>query len=169
MELETISGMILSQNEPPAEHIPFGRYKSAKNGCGWIAAYNVLQILGISASVATVIRNIAKRFWGIWFGGKIGANPVALVRSLKNDYSPGMKVRIMFSRKEMIREASRHKACILMYIRKDFTGHYIAFHSEEADQLHFYNLEFTGTFAEYFQRRESQKPWFKMLICIDDV
>ena len=47
--------------------LPYGRYGSAAAGCGWIAVYNALQILGIDADMEKIRSDMEKLlFLGGW-------------------------------------------------------------------------------------------------------
>ncbi|MDO4581622.1 MAG: hypothetical protein Q4B96_03450 [Bacillota bacterium] len=58
----------------------FGAHGSDYNGCGWIAAYNALLLLGRPADAAELIRELEG---GLLIGGTLGVAPSALTRLLR--------------------------------------------------------------------------------------
>ena len=58
----------------------YGRYPTRKNGCGWIAAYNLGYALGCPWGPEQVCRMLEK---GLCFGGALGTGPLRLRRWLK--------------------------------------------------------------------------------------
>ena len=52
----TRDGFIFDQSR--LEGMPYGRFRSSWNGCGWIAAYNLLRSQGIDASCDEIRREM---------------------------------------------------------------------------------------------------------------
>ena len=59
--------------------IQYGKCSSAQNGCGWIAAYNLLRIAGKPYPPARVRAGLAPT---LWMGGRMGTRVTALWRYL---------------------------------------------------------------------------------------
>lgn len=59
--------------------IRYGKCSSAQNGCGWIAAYNLLRIAGNPYPPARVRAGLAPT---LWMGGRMGTRVTALWRYL---------------------------------------------------------------------------------------
>ncbi|MBQ2755580.1 MAG: hypothetical protein IJF27_02795 [Oscillospiraceae bacterium] len=86
-------GYIIDQRK--LGNIFYGKYTSDYNGCGWIAAYNLLKLCGVSVEpeeVRSALENSLR------FGGKFGTFPFAIKKYLKKHLSVKMKVR---SRKQL--------------------------------------------------------------------
>ena len=81
-------GYIIDQRY--TENIPFGGRPASRNGCGWIAAYNVLKALGQSPDSELLRRQLERTLLP---GGRLGVNVLALqslcVRSVRCDLRQG--------------------------------------------------------------------------------
>ncbi|QIK70595.1 hypothetical protein G7062_09895 [Erysipelothrix sp. HDW6C] len=116
-------------NQGLTQHIHNGRYDSAYNGCGWIAAYNFLKINGVSMrseKVRTQLRLIMK--------GKFGTNPFSLYRFLRRNGFP-------VQRTYRLRKSKNYNSGIVLY----FTGktlHYVAFYKTSEDTYRFLNATY---------------------------
>lgn len=69
--------------------IRYGRCGSHYNGCGWIAAYNLLHCCGIDLSPESVCRALEK---SLRFGGKFGTFPCALLKFLRQYLPISLKI-----------------------------------------------------------------------------
>lgn len=121
--------LIYCQRQIPREELRYGFRASADTGCGWIATYNALRLLGKRARKEDLIRyyerqlpllhgNTGTSFWG----------PAVFFR--QHGFRVTMEVRR--SRFDALAENSR--ACILFYYwRKKFKigGHFVALHKTE--------------------------------------
>ena len=87
------SGLINGQGVFPHanESMMFGNY--ANNGCGIIAIYNALQLLGYNTALGTIEDQIFLR-GGMWAGGLLGVKPWTIESYLK---STGMACSTYFS------------------------------------------------------------------------
>lgn len=72
---------------------PYGRYPARRNGCGWIAAYNLCRALGRPVGAQAVRGQLAR---GLWFGGALGTGPLRLRRFLSR--ALGKRVRLALPR-----------------------------------------------------------------------
>lgn len=62
-----------------SQAIRYGKCSSAQNGCGWIAAYNLLHLAGKPYPPARVRAGLAPT---LWMGGRMGTRATALWRYL---------------------------------------------------------------------------------------
>ena len=116
--------MICNQHDIPAELHRYGLRSSAQVGCGWIATYNALKLLGCTTDIDQLIRyfewqlplihgNFGTSFWG----------PQRCFRKW------GFPCEMVFDRKRFDAEARRADACIVFYhwAKKGKTGaHFVA-------------------------------------------
>ena len=136
--------MICNQRKIPKEQWRYGLRSSAAVGCGWIATYNALQIMGYRAKPEALIRyyewqlplihgNAGTSFWG----------PAVRFRQW------GFPVRLVVNREAFDAAAKKADACILFY------------HWRKGLKMgaHFVALEHTpGGFVGYNTFRSSQGP-----------
>lgn len=128
-------------NQGILTEIPYGRYRSDYNGCGWISAYNFLRACQRELPYEQVHRELNEK---IWLGGRIGTNPFRLYRYLK---AKGVIMKRVFTTKSLIRDTSRCKAGILMY----WTGkgaHFVTFekNNESGQIFRFFNAVYGKEF-----------------------
>lgn len=105
--------------------IPYGRMNSAENGCGWIAAFNVLRRIEAQfPSPEFVAKSLLK---GLVLWGYLGTRPAAIIRFLRGR---GHEVRWALKRAEQKRLAANSAASILLYVGpflrwREFQLHYV--------------------------------------------
>ena len=121
--------MIYNQRHIPKEQWRYGLRSSAATGCGWIATYNALQLLGYRAEPEALIRyyerqlpllhgNTGTSIWG----------PGVCFRQW------GFPVTVEVRREKFDDLAAKSNACILFYYwRKDWKmgAHFVALHQTE--------------------------------------
>ena len=126
----TLPPLIVNQKDIPKERYRYGFRSSAAVGCGWVATYNALQLLGYQTDVAQLIRyyewqlplihgNAGTSFWG----------PVVCFRKW------GFPVQVWVDRKRFDQAARSADVSILFYRwrRKYKMGaHFVALHHTEA-------------------------------------
>lgn len=136
--------LIFNQKDIPKEQYRYGLRSSAATGCGWIATYNALILLGRTTDIEELIRyyewqlplihgNLGTSFWA----------PVIAFRKW------GFPVKVVTSRKQFDREGKAADACILFY------------HWRKGLKLgaHFTALHYTGNgFAGYNTYSNSTGP-----------
>lgn len=106
-------------------------------GCGWIATYNALKLIGVSQEIAEVIWYFDNQ--GMFFGA-LGVKPSTVVSYLKLNRA---KVKTASYYKSSIEEDAKNaKACILCYVYR-WGAHYVAF-KREGNQYRFYNADPNG-------------------------
>ena len=120
---------IFCQRDIPKEQWRYGFRSSAATGCGWIATYNALRLMGYRAEPEELIRyyehqlplihgNAGTSFWG----------PAVCFRNW------GFPVQIILDRNRFDEEAARADACILFYRwhnKVKLGAHFVALHHTE--------------------------------------
>lgn len=118
--------LIDNQTKIPKDQYRYGLRSSAATGCGWIAAYNALGLLGYTVDIEELIRyyewqlplihgNLGTSFWA----------PAVCFRKW------GFPVEVVVNRKSFNQAAQRADACILFYHwRKGLKmgAHFVALH-----------------------------------------
>ncbi len=138
--------------------VRFGVGTSDRNGCGWIALYNLLRLLGEKPTVAETVREMEG---GLWLRGRAGASPRRLIRVLRDH---GYRVETRFVGKDPDALAAE-RAGVVFYLRSRLLSgaHYVAFSpADGAGERRFYNAPLSkGTFRELFSL---ERPLFALLI-----
>ena len=153
--------LIYNQRQIPKDKWRYGLRSSAATGCGWIATYNALRLLGYKTDIGELIRyyefqlplihgNAGTSFWG----------PALCFRNW------GFSAELYLDPKKFDEAVNRHPVCILFYRwRKDWKlgAHFVALH-KTGDTVTGYNTFRTSTgpdnygpSLEQFIRR---KNWF---------
>ena len=121
--------MILNQRDIPKEELRYGLRSSAATGCGWIATYNALRILGKRAKKEELIRyyerqlpllhgNTGTSFWG----------PAAFFRH------HGFRVDMELRRDRFDQLVEKSPVCILFYYWRrgmKLGAHFVALHKTD--------------------------------------
>ena len=115
----------LRDQREECKDIKFGFSTSDQNGCGWIAAYNAMILLGHQQQIADVVKYFDGAFRTILFG-VFGVAPHAITEYF---ISHGFSVRanpFPFVRPFYMEERARNtRVCILLYAHNS-GAHYIA-------------------------------------------
>ena len=122
-------GYIIDQRQ--TRNIPFGAMTSDKNGCGWIALYNLLHALGRDPDPEQIVTALEKT---LLFHGVLGLNLFALVWALKKQKLPLHVALRAFHAQQLAEQCT---AGIILY----YTGrrnHFVAFRREDRDTLRFF-------------------------------
>lgn len=143
--------------------VKFGWFSSDRNGCGWVAVYNVLRLLG-DPHPACEVRAALER--GLLLGGACGAHLVQLAWYLCRE---GHSVAVSVLPLRFARLARDAGACVLLYWHRR-GAHFVALRVE-GDRLHFYNAG-RGAVADLsdfpeFLRERGVVP-LGVLLCVDD-
>ncbi len=123
--------LIYNQNSIPKEELRYGFRSSAATGCGWIATYNALTLMGFNVTPEKLISYYEKAFPLV--NGNFGTfvlSPVFLLKRL------GLKVKVTDNIKEFDSLAQRAEVCILFYHWRNklkFGAHYIAVEQKDGD------------------------------------
>ena len=124
-----MNGLIYNQHHIPKEQYRYGLRSSAATGCGWIATYNALRLLGKRAKKEDLIRyyerqlpllhgNTGTSIWG----------PAAFFRH------HGFRVEVALRRERFDALAAAYPVCILFYYwRKGLKigAHFVALHKTD--------------------------------------
>ncbi len=148
-------GMLRDQSRLSA--VRFGVATSDYNGCGWVALYNVLRLLGERITVADAVREMEG---GLWLRGRAGASPRRLIRILRKH---GCAVTTS-ARKAQFDAIAGERAGVVFYLRSHLSSgaHFAAFsRPDESGLRRFYNAADAASFAELFK---AEKPLFALLI-----
>ena len=111
------------RNIPPREH-PYGLRPSAKTGCGWIAVYNALRLLGYTTDIDDLIRYLLRLLPLIH--GTFGTSFWAPALCFRNW---GFPVKLVFNPRRYDRAAREADACVLFYHwrrKLRFGAHFVA-------------------------------------------
>ena len=84
-------GRIHGQKRQPVAGMRYGRYPMSYNGCGVIASYNALQILGVPEPLGEVAAWFERK--GIVLGGLLGTDVLAAARFFRER---GIRCRVLF-------------------------------------------------------------------------
>ena len=134
--------LIYNQRQIPKDQWRYGLRTSAATGCGWIATYNALRLMGYKTNIEELIRyyefqlplihgNAGTSFWG----------PAACFRNWN------FPVELCFDSVKFDDMVNRSKVCILFYRwRKEWKlgAHFVALH-RTGDRITGYNTFRTST------------------------
>ena len=134
--------LIYNQRNIPRDKWRYGFRSSAATGCGWIATYNALRLMGCKTNIDALIRyyefqlplihgNAGTAFWG----------PALCFRNW------GFPVELCFDPRKFDAVAARSRVCILFYHwRRGCTlgAHFVALH-RTGDRYTGYNTFRTST------------------------
>ena len=121
-----MEGLIYNQHDIPKEQYRYGFRSSAATGCGWIATYNALHLMGYKTDIKELIRyyewqlplihgNAGTSFWG----------PALCFQNW------GFPVKILMDRKKFDKAAASADSCILFYrwrSKAKLGAHFVALH-----------------------------------------
>ena len=150
-------GMIYDQRL--CKGMKYGFVDSSKNGCGWVACYNLLHLIGYPYPPEGVCKSMAA--W-LPFGGLIGTHILPLYLWLRKHTS----LRIGFVSNYTPLRLKQFKGGIVWY----FTGkgmHFAAFSPTEKGKVQFYNAIYGDknlccTLSE-FRKKHSPFRWMMVL------
>ena len=111
-------GYLIDQSR--LQKVPYGRFSSARSGCGWVTAYNLLRAQGWDPSPDRVRRGLER---GLLLGGALGTNLFWLLGWLRRQ---GLRPRLALSPLTAGLRMRRDRAGFVYY----FTGrgmHFAAF------------------------------------------
>ena len=111
------------------------------NGCGAIAAYNILNFEGIETSFDEVVKGIGKRFGMVIGFGKLGTNLISLMLYLAKYFV--LRIRFLFLKRG--RAMTNCSSVLIFYYwrsKKRIGAHYISAHRCEDGLFDVYNYAF---------------------------
>ena len=121
-----MTDLIYNQQDIPREQYRYGLRASKDTGCGWIATYNALRLMGCKTDIERLIRyyewqlplihgNAGTSFWG----------PAVCFQKW------GFPVKLVVDRKQFDEEARQAEACVLFYRWRKacrLGAHFVALH-----------------------------------------
>ena len=116
--------LIFNQREIPADKWRYGLRPSAATGCGWVAAYNALRLMGADARPEELIRTL-KRMLPL-INGNLGTFILSLAALFRRK---GYKTRLVWKKRRFDDAARNCAVCILFFCWKRklrFGSHYAA-------------------------------------------
>lgn len=125
-----MTGLIYNQRDIPRELHRYGLRSSAAVGCGWIAVYNALRLLGQTTDIDALIRYLQ------WQLPLIHGNLGTIFWAPRQCFRQwGFDTKLHFDRTRFDAEARDTDACILFYhwAKKGTVGaHFVALHATDA-------------------------------------
>lgn len=116
--------LIYNQHDIPKEQWRYGFRASAAVGCGWVATYNALVLLGMRVNIAQLIRRFERQLPLIHGNtGTFAAAPAAMLKKL------GYRVESTLNRRKFDALARSAPVCILFYYWRDgwkLGSHFVA-------------------------------------------
>lgn len=162
--------LIFNQNHIPKEQWRYGFRSSAATGCGWIATYNALHLMGYHAEPEQLIRMYEKMLPLVH--GNTGTNAFAPALCFKKW---GFPVELVVRREKFDQAAKDSDVCILFYHWKrewKLGAHFVALR-HTANGFVGYNTFKNSTGPDRYG--QSLSEWLKerkyfgaVLICIRD-
>lgn len=127
-----VTGYIDDQEDGIATKLRYGITGIHPLGCGWIATYNALKLLGVSMEPQDIIKEYENN--GLLMYGFLGTNPLSIVHFFSNrGYDINMKIKFsdeINPDEKLIKKfddlAKLYNANILYYTHSN-GGHFIAF------------------------------------------
>ena len=162
--------MIYCQKDIPKDELRYSLRSSAVTGCGWIATYNALHIMGYNPDKNTLINYYKKQI--PLLNGNIGTFVLSPAIFFKEF---GFPVRITLKNSEFDRIAEHSDVCILYFWWKNkfkIGAHFVALHKTDKGFIGYntYNNskgpDMYGQSIEEFIKRK--KYFGTMLIGIKD-
>ncbi|MDD3428729.1 MAG: hypothetical protein PHG02_01825 [Oscillospiraceae bacterium] len=109
-------------NQHLLKDVQFGAYTSDYNGCGWVAAYNALLMLGQPMACTKVISGLDEH---LQWKGKLGLSMAALMGFFLKQ---GCQINFGIGLKSIEKNAQTAQTNILYYFHPKFKGaHFVAF------------------------------------------
>ena len=121
--------LIYCQTAIPKEQWRYGFRSSAATGCGWIATYNALRLLGKPACPRDVIRYY-ERMLPLWHGN-VGTTCFAPLIYFRQ---AGFQTELVLRREDYDQKAKDAHVCILFYRWRQkwkLGAHFVALHHTE--------------------------------------
>lgn len=119
-------------NQAMLRDIPFGKYPSSKNGCGWVAIYNLMKALGNEKPYEEIIGALTPY---VLFRGLLGTRMPGLKKYIR---SQGYAMDTSFFQTNFEKLASGSQAGIIYY-GTGKTYHFAAYQNKEDSTYRFFN------------------------------
>ena len=146
-----MNGLIYNQREIPKEQWRYGLRSSAATGCGWIATYNALRLMGCRAKPEDLIRFYERQLPLIH--GNAGTSILAPALFFQKK---GFRVTTTSVWEALDERAKESEVCILFYYwrqRYKFGAHFVT--------VQYRNGQFTG--YNTFRNSEGPDPYGRSL------
>lgn len=162
--------LIYNQHRIPKEQWRYGLRPSAEVGCGWIATYNALRLMGYRAEPEDLIRYYQRQLPLIH--GNAGTTLLGPAVCMKQ---MGFPTKVIVRKKEFDQAAKEARACILFYRwRKEWKigAHFVAVQYQDGLFVG-YNTYKNSTgpdvYGESLEHFLKEKKYFgAVLIAMDD-
>jgi hypothetical protein len=125
-----MADLIYNQKKIPKDQWRYGFRSSAATGCGWIATYNALQLMGYSINIEKLIRSYEWQFPLVH--GNAGTS---LWGPALRFHQWGFPVKMTIQRKDFDRVAKESDVCILFYRwhkKWKLGAHFVALHHTDS-------------------------------------
>ncbi|MDD3339279.1 MAG: hypothetical protein PHS82_10540 [Lachnospiraceae bacterium] len=142
---------------------PYGRFDSSYNGCGWIAAFNLLRALDYKVTAQEINQEMTSI---LPHRGMLGTTRKMLMEYLTARSIPFTLVQ---GRNKIIKETRRSHAGILRYIDNERTPHLVAYLRAAENQFRFFNsIEGDSTdcttFEDFFESRVFSSRTYALVV-----
>jgi len=165
-----MNDLIYNQRKIPKEQWRYGFRSSAAVGCGWIATYNALRLMGYRAEPEALIRCYERML--PLLHGNTGTNAFAPALFFKRQ---GFPVELVYKREKYDEAAKNADVCILFYHWKrkwKLGAHFVTLRYTEEGFVGyntFRNSEGPDRYGESLEGfLEKQKYFGTVLICIQN-
>jgi len=118
--IEAFNGIIDDQEKGAAAQIQMGTKLGFANGCGWVATYNILYLLGRKMQPWEIVEFYEKT-GGLLFAGTIGINPEGIRAFFK---SQGIKTNIDYFAVNLDEQIKKSGVAIYNYLHRK-GAHYV--------------------------------------------
>ncbi len=163
--MENRQDFIYSQTQPERARLRLGAVDLAYGGCGPVACYNVLRLLGDERTALEDITQWYQNHHGLLFGGRLGSTPWTAARYLR---SRGCRVKLLFCREKQEQALQTGAPCILWYAYRSGRrpqAHFLALQSVE-ESIRAYNVwsnqrrtvTHTGGFGSFLAMLRARLP-----------
>lgn len=125
-------GYIIDQSR--FRDIKYGVYPSSVNGCGWMAAFNILHSLSGEETPEDVFEGVLSI---LPYQGSMGTPTATMLEYLR---SRGLTVHVIRGKNNILAETDSLERGILRY-REILGDHYVAFIREDDLRFRFFNAE----------------------------
>ena len=134
---KNVSSSPFLEKQEEYTNIKIGFYTSDYSGCGWIAAYNAMILLGHQQQIADVVKYFDGAFRTILFG-MFGVAPHAITGYFRSmGFSVSANVFFFVKPRDIDERSMISRACILLYAHNR-GAHYVAL-KWEGEQYRIYN------------------------------
>lgn len=134
---KNVSSSPFLEKQEEYTNIKIGFYTSDYSGCGWIAAYNAMILLGHQQQIADVVKYFDGAFGTILFG-MFGVAPHAITGYFRSmGFSVSANVFFFVKPRDIDERSMISRACILLYAHNR-GAHYVAL-KWEGEQYRIYN------------------------------